>query len=130
MAKEEWVVFYGQKDGGNQKPITGWKEKDLKVAKIGAGTALEKNEPAPNRESTASVKTCSPQQAFFVTVIAESAEEACLVVDRFLSQGLPQQEKATEELPGGGGPSIKPFVNSSGKAFAAKASSLEEVAVL
>lgn len=130
MAKEEWTVFYGQRDGGNQKPVTGWKEKELKVAKIGAGTALEKNEPAPNRESAASIKTATPQQAYFVTVIAESAEEACLVVDRFLSQGLPQQEKATEELAGGGGPSIKPFVNSSGKAFAALSSNLTEVGVL
>ncbi len=131
MAKEEWTVFYGQRDGGNQKPITGWKEKDLKVAKIGAGTVLEKNEPAPNRESVQSVKTCTPQQAFFVTVIAESAEEACLVVDRFLSQGLANtQGKTGLENFGGGGPSIKPFVNSLGKAFAAKTSNIEEVAVL
>ncbi len=109
--------------------MLGWKEKELKVAKIGAGTALEKNEPAPNREPEAAVKTATVQQAFFVTVIAESAEEACLVVDKFLSQNPPATPGALAETAGGGGPSIKPFVNSSGKAFAALSSNLTEVAV-
>ncbi len=129
MAKTEWTVFFGQRDAGNQKPVTGWKEKELKVAGL-TGSTLEKNTPAPNRESAASIATCSIQQAFFVTVEAESGEEACLVVDRVLSQGLNNFGTGTlTETAGGGGPSIKPFVDSSGKAFTAKTSNIEEIAV-
>jgi hypothetical protein len=127
LAKEQWTVFYGQRDGGNQKSVTGWKEKELKVAKIGAGTALEKNEPAPVAASGKFV-TAEVQQCYFVTVIAESAEEACLVVDKFLSQGF--QSAAQGETAGGVGPSLKPFVNQNGKAMAALSSNITEVGVL
>jgi len=127
MAKEKWTVFYGQRDGGNQKPVTGWKEKELKVAKIGAGTALEKNEPAPVAEF-GKFATAEIQECYFVTVVAESAEEACLVVDKFLSQGF--QSATQGETVGGVGPSIKPFVNSAGKAVACLSSNLSEVGVL
>ncbi|HXJ92605.1 MAG TPA: hypothetical protein VMT20_06950 [Terriglobia bacterium] len=129
MAETEWTVFWGQRDAGNQKPITGWTTGELKVAKIGAGTELKKNKPAPNRETAASVASCTVQQAYFATVIAESAEEACLVVDKMLALGADLSKEQLESV-GGGGPSIKPFVNSSGKAFAAKTSNIEEVAVL
>ena len=129
MAITEWTVFYGVRDAGNQRPVRGWKEKELKVAKLGAGTALEKNEPAPVAEF-GKFATAEVQEAYFVTVVAESAEEACLVVDRFLSQGLPVQEKATLESAGAGGPSIKPFVNQTGKAVACLSSNLTEVGVL
>jgi hypothetical protein len=127
MAKTEWTVFYGQQDAGNQKPVTGWKEKEFKVEKLKSATALEKNEPAPlaafGKFATAEVQHC-----YFVTVIAESAEEACLVVDRFLSQGFVSAAQGEEQ--GGAGPSIKPFINACGKAVAAKTSNIEEVAVL
>ncbi len=125
--KEEFVVFFGQRDAGNLKPVTGWKEKELKVASVSTGAVKEKNEPAPIREG-GNFKTAEVQQAYFVTVIAENEEEACLVVDRFLSQGLANStEKTTLENFGGGGPSIKPFVNAGGKAVAGKASALKEV---
>ncbi len=128
MAITEWTVFFGQRDAGNLKPVVGWTEKQLKVAGL-TGSTLEKNKPCILREG-GSVKTSEVQQAFFVTVEAESAEEACLVVDRFLSQGLgPFGTGTLTETAGGGGPSIKPFVNGSGKAFAAKSSNIEEVAV-
>ncbi len=127
MPKEAFTVFYGQRDGGNQKPVVGWVEKELKVSKVGAGTALEKNAPAPWTEPGKFI-TPEVQQCFFVSVEAESEEEACLVVDRFLSQGLANtQGKTGLENFGGGGPSIKPFVNSGGKAVACKSSSLKEV---
>ena len=130
MAEETFVVFWGQRDAGNLKPLVGWKSKELKVAKIGAGTVLEKNAAAPLAEA-GKFLTSEVQECKFVTVIAESAEEACLVVDRVLSQGLPNSTAlATLETFGGGGPSVKPFVNSGGKAIAAKGSSFSEVAVL
>jgi hypothetical protein len=127
MAKEKWTVLYGIRDGGNQKPVTGWKEKEFKVQKLSSATALEKNEPwqqeAPGKFASAEI-----QQCYFVTVVAESAEEACLVVERFLNQGF--SSKAQGEEQGGGGPSIKAFTNSNGKAMAALTSNVTEVAVL
>lgn len=130
MAKEKWTVFYGQKSAGNQKPVAGWKEKELKVEKIGSATALEKNEPWVLAEP-GTVASAKVQECYFVTVVAESAEEACLVVDRFLSQGLANSTAAaTMEAAGAGGPSIKPFVNSSGKALACLSSNITEVGVL
>jgi hypothetical protein len=124
MAKENWTVFYGQQRAGSQKPVTGWAEKAMKVAKIGSGSTLEKNEPAIMAEP-GKVVTAVPQECYFVSVVAESAEEACLVVDKFLSQG------GANATAGGGGPSIKgPAVNSGGKAFAALSSNLTEVGVL
>ncbi len=129
MPKELFTVFWGQRDAGNLKPITGWKEKELKVATKVTGVALEKNEPAPLLES-GKFKTCEPQQAYFATVIAETEEEACLVVDRFLSQGLANSTlAATMEAAGAGGPSIKPFSNATGKAVACKSSALKEEVV-
>jgi hypothetical protein len=124
VAKETWTVFYGQQRAGTQKPVNGWTEKNMKVAKISNGSTLEKNEPAVSAEPGKAI-TCIPQECYFVSVIAESAEEACLVVDKFLSQG------GANATAGGGGPSIKgPFVNSGGKAFAALSSNLTEVGVL
>lgn len=129
MAKEKWTVFYNQREAGGQRPLTGWKEKELKVAKIGAGTALEKNEPAPV-EPFGKFATAEVQECKFVTVIAESAEEACLVVDKFFSQNPPATPGALGETAGAGGPSIKPFVNANGKAMACLSSNFTEVGVL
>ncbi len=129
MAEEKWTVFFGQRDAGNIRPLVGWKAGELRVAKIGAGTELKKNKPAVLAESGV-FKTAEVQQCYFVTVEAESAEEACLVVDRVLSQGLSVfGTGTTTETFGGGGPSIKPFVNDAGKAVAALSANLEEVAV-
>ncbi len=129
MPQTEWTVFFGQKDAGNLKPVTGWAEKELKVAKVSDGSVKEKNKPAPLKEA-GSIKTAEPQQCYFVSVLAEGAEEACLVVDRFLSQGLANSTlAATMETAGGGGPSIKAFLGSSGKMFAATSANIEEVTV-
>ncbi len=129
MAIEKWTVFYGQRDGGNQRPVTGWLEKELKVQKLNSGTALEKNKPAP-LAAFGKFATAEVQECYFVTVEAESAEEACLVVDKFLSQNLPATPGALGETAGAGGPSLKPFVNQAGKAVACLSSNLTEVAVL
>ena len=126
---EEITVFFGQRDAGNMKPLVGWKEKELKVVTPVTGVTKEKNLPAPIREGGV-FKTAEVQQCYFVTVQAESIEEAVLVVDRFLSQGLANSTlAATMETPGGGGPSVKAFTNASGKAAGAKSSGIAEVAV-
>ncbi len=126
---ENFTVFFGQKDAGGFRPLVGWKEKELKVAKISDGSVLEKNFPAALAEPGV-FATAEVQQCYFVTVKAETEEEACLVVDRVLSQNLTVfGTGTTTETFGGGGPSIKPFVNSGGKAVAAKSSSLKEFVV-
>ncbi len=122
-------MFYGQQDAGNQRPVTGWTAGELRVEKINSGTELKKNKPAPFAEA-GKFATCEIQKCYFVTVIAESAEEACLVVDKFLSQNPPATPGALGETPGGTGPSIKPFINANGKAMAALSSNITEVAVV
>ncbi len=123
----EWTVFFGQRDAGNIRPVVGWKEKELKVGRISDAAALEKNEPTALRES-GTFKTAEVQQCYFVTVKAESSEEASLVVDRFLSQGLGNSfgTGTLTETQGGGGPSVKAFVNSGGKAAAVLTSNIKE----
>ncbi len=126
---ENITVFFGQKDAGSIRPLVGWKVKELKVAKISDGSVLEAAFPAALAEAGA-IATAEVQQCYFVTVKAENAEEAALVVDRVYSQGLVNFGTGTlTETFGGGGPSVKAFVNSSGKAFAAKSSALTEVPV-
>ena len=124
MAIEKWTVFYGTRDGGNQKPVTGWKEKEMIVLKLNSTTKLEKNKPYVLNEF-GKFATAEIQECYFVTVEAESAEEACLVVDKFLSQGF--TKTTGEEFTGG--PSVKPFVNQNGKAMACLTSNVTEVAV-
>lgn len=131
MAIEKWTVLFDVRDAGNERPVTGWKEKELKVQKIGAtNTTLEKNKPALLAEA-GKFATCEIQKCKFVTVEAESAEEACLVVDRFLSQNPPATPGALTETAGAGGPSLKgAFVNVNGKAMACLTSNVTEVAVV
>ncbi len=80
MAEEKWTVFYGLEEGGNQAPLTAFTK--LKVKKVTTGAVLEKNK-AWNSE--AGWKTAEVQNAYLVTVVAESAEEACKVVDALVS---------------------------------------------
>ena len=130
MAELKWTVFYGVRDGGNQRPVNGWKKGEIKVLKKESTTELKKNEPWVLEPSGSAFKTCEPQECKFVTVVAESAEEASLVVDKFLGGvGYPFNKTTGEEI-GVKGPAIKGnTVNDGGKWVAALSSNLEEVQV-
>ena len=124
MAIEKWTVFYGQRDAGNQKPVTGWKEKEMIVLKNASTTKLEKNKPwnveQPGTFASAEIGECK-----FVTVQAESAEEAILVVDKFLAQGFLSAALAEEFTKG---PQIKGNqTNACNKGLAALTSNITEV---
>ncbi len=79
MAKEKRTVFYGIEEGGNQAPLVGFSK--LKV-KNTAGSVIENN-GAWNSE--AGIKTAEIQFCYFVTVEANTNEEAVKVVDALVS---------------------------------------------
>ncbi len=84
MPKEEYTVVYDIQAAGSPAPAV-WAEKKLKIVNA-AGETKEKNESGVNR-GTGVPKTTVPQNAKIVTIIAESAEEAVLAVQKYYSQG-------------------------------------------
>lgn len=124
MAELKWTVFYKVEDAGNQAPIPTAFSK-LKVKKTSDGSVLEKNKGWNSEPGK--IPTNEPQRANFVTVIAESAEEACKVVEAWVEGNVTfDPAKPTEPIITG--PKLSGNVN--GKYFAALSSNLEEVAVM
>lgn len=119
MAITEWTVFYNVRDGGNQKPAI-WKEKELVT-----GKGLEKNNSLKSVPSTTSgtLVTNEVNECYFVTVEAESGQEALEAVTTYYTRGITNPEKNAPAVPvqgmGGG------FTNNKG--LAVKTSNLEEL---
>lgn len=116
MAELKWTVFYSWRDSGSQQPAATFSK--LKVAPVSGGATVEKNK-AWNVE--AGVKSAEPQECKAITVVAESAEEACLVVQAIMS-GQVTPEGSAVTGPRLGGLNNKPFA-------ACLSSNLEEKAV-
>jgi hypothetical protein len=118
MAELKWTVFYGLEEAGNQAPLTGFSK--LKVKKVTTGAVMEKN-LAWNSE--AGWKTAEVQNAYLVTVVAESAEEACKVVNAIVSGNVDPVTGSEIQ-----GPKLDSNVN--GKFAACLSSNLEEAQVI
>lgn len=84
MAKEAWTVLFDVKKAGSMEPAL-WAEKKLKVQN-GALETKEKNAGLATATPGA-IKTVDVQECKFVTIEAESAEEAVLAVKKYYGSG-------------------------------------------
>ena len=83
MAKEKYTVFFNIRDAGNQAPAK-WAEKELIT-----GKGLEKNAGnLPTLKDGALLNNSEVQQAYFVSVEAETHLEAAEAVTTFYSRGI------------------------------------------
>ncbi len=126
----EWTVLFDVKSCGTMSPAVGWAEKKLKVVNV-AGETKEKNTGGVDRQAGAQVKTAEVQECKIVSILAESAEEACLAVNKFYGLGGPSAlttaaEGPLEVLVGNGPNGAKAY---SGKQAAVAATNLTEVTV-
>src|SRR2546425_5124878 len=110
--EEKWTVFYGIKEAGNQAPLLPFTKVKVKNT---AGAVLEKNKAWNAEAGTANAEI---QQCYFVTVVAESAEEAVKVVDALLRGNASLAAGSVTALPRLAG-------NTNGKFAAALAANVE-----
>ena len=86
MAKEKYTVFYNVTEAGNQKPAN-WKEKTIKVKATGKekNAGLVNSDEEPNKQFNASEPFLqnTPLKCEFVTIEAESEEEAAEALTAF-----------------------------------------------
>ena len=93
MAKEAWTVFYEVEDSGAQQPAN-WKETEIAVAASGktknSGLFASSQQALGTGSSKILEKSAliknTPQQARFVTIEAEGAEEAAQALRVFYGQ--------------------------------------------
>lgn len=110
MAKEAWTVMFNIRDVGGMEPFI-VKEKKLKVM-TAAGATKEKNGTYQLNAPAANIKTAEVQECYFVTLEAESAEEAVLAVQKYYGAGGKTAAEAGQlEEAGGGGPTSRQFTN-------------------
>ncbi len=84
MAIEPYMVFFGVKDAGNMQPAK-WNEKELIGVEGDEKNNGLKTFPSPG---LGILKTPEVQQAYFVTVEAESTIKASAAVITFYQRGL------------------------------------------
>lgn len=128
MAEEEWTVMFDPKPVGNLAPPN-WAKAKNKVINA-AGETKEKNTGGVNRQPGV-LKTSVPQEVKIVTIVAESAEEAILAVNKFYSlggQSCPEKVLETASLASTGPKTTTPTVGNA-KMAAVVTGNLTEVAV-